>query len=63
MSIQFEIHSIPHILTENVVVESDDTAKIYKRLRKTNRKLAKKMKAIDRKEKRSWQKSRLRNSK
>lgn len=63
MSIQFEIHSIPHILTENVVVASDDTAKISKRLRKTNRKLAKKMKAIDRKEKRSWQKSRLRNSK
>lgn len=63
MSINFEIHSIPSVLTGDVVATNEATAEISKRLRKTNRKLVKKMKAIDRKEKKSWQKSLVRNSK
>jgi len=61
MSIKFETYSISDILTKNAEVTREDTVKISKRLKKTNRKLVKKMKAIDRKEKRSWQKSLLRN--
>lgn len=62
MAIHFETYTIPDSLTEEVAVASENTAKISKRLRKTNRSLVKKMKAIGRKEKRSWQKSLLRNS-
>lgn len=63
MSLHFESYSLPDALKENTVVSSENTAKISKRLRKTNSSLVKKMKAIRRKEKRSWQKSLLRNSK
>ena len=63
MSIHFESYSLPNALKEDIVVSSEDTAKISKRLKKTNRGLVKKMKVIGRKEKRSWQKSILRNSK
>lgn len=63
MAIHFETYSIPDILTKDIAVASENTAKISRRLRKTNRSLTKKMKAIGRKEKRSWQKSLLRNSK
>ena len=62
MAIHFETYTIPDSLTEEVTVAGENTAKISKRLRKTNRSLVKKMKAIGRKEKRSWQKSLLRNS-
>lgn len=63
MSLHFESYSLPDALKENTVVSSENTAKISNRLKKTNHSLQKKMKAIDRKEKRSWQKSLLRNSK
>lgn len=63
MAIHVKTYSIPDTLTEDIVVASENTAKISRRLRKTNRSLTKKMKAIGRKEKRSWQKSLLRNSK
>lgn len=63
MAVHFETYTIPDSLTKEVTVASEHTAKIAKRLRKTNRSLVKKMKAIGRKEKRSWQKSLLRNSK
>ena len=63
MAIHVETYSIPDSLTEDIVVAGENTAKISRRLRKTNRSLTKKMKAIGRKEKRSWQKSLLRNSK
>lgn len=62
MSIFFESYSLPDVLTEDFVVTKEEVAEISKRLRKTNHKLTKKMKAIDRKEKRSWQNSLLRNS-
>lgn len=61
MAIHFENYSLPNDLTENIVVSSENTAKISRRLRQTNRSLVRKMKAIGRKEKRSWQKSLLRN--
>lgn len=61
MAIHFETHSIPDILTNDVVVTNEKTAKISSRLRKSNRRLVKRMKAIDRKEKMSWQKSLIRN--
>ncbi|HIR89313.1 MAG TPA: hypothetical protein IAC96_10210 [Candidatus Fimimorpha faecalis] len=61
MAIHFETHSIPNALTGDIEVPNEATTKISKRLTKTNRKLVKKMKVIDRKEKRSWQKSLLRN--
>ena len=63
MSINFETHSIPDILTNDSIITNDKTSKISKRLRKTNRKLVKRMKAIDRKEKASLQKSLVRNLK
>ena len=63
MPIQFKNYSIPSALTKDVVVTEEDEEKISKRSRKTNRKLAMKMRVIDRKDKRSWQKSLLRNSK
>lgn len=62
MSIHFETYSIPSVLTKDVIIAAEDTAKISQQLSKTNRNLVKKMKAIDRKEKRSWQKSLIRNS-
>lgn len=62
MAIHFETYTIPDSLTVEVTVASENTAKISNRLRKSNRNLVKKMKAIGRKEKRSWQKSLLRNS-
>lgn len=63
MAIHFETYSIPDTLTEDIVVPREKMAKISRRLRKTNRSLTKKMKAIGRKEKRSWQSSLLRNAK
>ena len=63
MPIKFETHSIPDVLTKDVIVTNENTAKISVRLRKTNRKLVKRMRAIDRKEKMSWQKSFVRNIK
>ena len=63
MSMNFETHSIPDILTNDIIITNDKTSKISKRLRKTNRKLVKRMKAIDRKEKASLQKSLVRNLK
>lgn len=63
MPIQFKNYSIPSALTKDVAITEEDEEKISKRSRKTNRKLAMKMRAIDRKDKRSWQKSLLRNSK
>lgn len=62
MAVHFESYTIPDSLTKEVTVASEHTAKISRRLRKTHRSLVKKMKAIGRKEKRSWQKSLLRNS-
>lgn len=61
MSVHFKTYSIPVALTEDATVKKEDTAKISKRSKKTNRILAKKMTAIDRKDKKSWQKSLLRN--
>lgn len=63
MAIHLKTYSIPDILTEDIVVSTENTAKISQRLRKTNRALIKKMKKIRRKEKKSWQKSFLRNFK
>ena len=63
MALHFESYSLPDALKENTVVSSENTDKISKRLKKANNSLVKKMKAIGRKEKRSWQKSHLRNSK
>ena len=63
MSLHFESYSLPDALKKNTVVSSENKAKISKRLRKTNHSLIKKMKAIEHKEKRSWQKSLLRNYK
>lgn len=62
MSVLFEIHSMPNILNDGVRVNEEAVVKISKRLKRTNRKLEKKMKAIDQKEKRNWQKSLIRNS-
>ncbi len=63
MSIQFKNYSIPSALTKEVAVKEEDAEKISKRSRETNHRLAMKMRAIDRKDKGSWQKSLLRNSK
>ena len=63
MSLHFESYSLPDALKKNTIVPSENTDKISKRLRKTNYSLIKKMRAIERKEKRSWQKSLLRNFK
>lgn len=61
MSIFFETHTLPVALTETVSVAVEDTNEIISRLQKSNRRLSKKMNAIERREKRTWQKSSLRN--
>lgn len=61
MAITFEYHEIPKTLIGDVVVPTEEIAKITIRLRKTSRNLNRRMKLIDRKEKKSWQKSRVRN--
>lgn len=61
MSIYFETHTLPKALTETVSVAVEDTNEIVLRLQKSNRRLSKKMIAIERREKRTWQKSSLRN--
>lgn len=61
MSIYFETHTLPDALTETASVSAEDTNEIVLRLQKSNRRLSKKMNAIDRREKRTWQKSSLRN--
>jgi hypothetical protein len=65
MSIHFEEFSLPEILTKDVeiIVTSENADKISRRIQKTNRSLSRKMKLIGKREKKSWQKSRLRNSK
>ena len=61
MSILFEIHSMPNTLSDNLPVSESAVVKISRRLKRNNHKLITKMKAIDRKEKRNWQKSTIRN--
>jgi len=60
MPLQFESHSIPSILTNDVYVLSDDINKISSRIQKSNRRLTKRMIAIERREKRTWQKPSIR---
>ena len=62
MSVLFEIHSMPDVLNNEVTANEESIVKISKRLKRTNCKLVKKMKAIEQKEKRNWQKSLIRNS-
>ena len=62
MSVSFEIHSLSDYLKEDIPLSESAVVKISKRLKKTNRKLIRKMKAIDQKEKRNWQKSIIRNT-
>ncbi len=62
MAISFKTCSMPSSLMEQAVVPSDESGKVSSRLAKTNQKLETSMKAIDRKERKSWQKSMLRNT-
>lgn len=61
MAIQFKIFTIPEILTLSPEVAESDVNRISMSLRKSNRKLIRKMEQIDLKEKHSWQKSLFRN--
>ena len=62
MAISFKTCSMPLSLEEQAAVPADESGKVSSRLAKTNQKLETSMKAIDRKERKSWQKSMLRNT-
>lgn len=62
MPIRFEKFSISDLLPNDVEVPIEETKKISGRLKISNRRLSIQMKTIDRKEKKSWQQSNLRNT-
>ena len=55
MALTFVTHTIPHELTAVPQVNESKRIKISNRLGKTNRKLQSRMRAIERREKKSWQ--------
>lgn len=61
MALEFITHTIPHELNMEPNMEEKKRIQISKRLGKTNRKLQSRMKAIERREKKSWQLSLKRN--
>lgn len=61
MSVKFETYTLPESLNKRVIIDIDYTNEITTRIKKSNKKLIKKMNAIERREKRTWQKSIIHN--
>lgn len=61
MALKFIIHNIPNEMIVKPKYNEEKRKQISIRLGKINKKLQARMKAIDRKEKRSWQDSLVRN--